>query len=205
MPAFDPAALTKKDRYRLLIGAVVPRPIAWITTLGATGTVNLAPFSFFNGVSASPMVVSVAIAHRAPLKDTLVNLRARREAVVHLAPPELLAAVHQSGADYPRDVSEADVLGLARTPSTIVSPPRLIVAPIAMECRLLSETLVGDPPTALCLLEVVHLHVADAVAGADGMPDPRLMRAPARLGDRCYLDGSQWPVVDFPPQQVPPL
>lgn len=203
MPAHDPAALSKKDRYRLLIGAVVPRPIAWITTLGATGTVNLAPFSFFNGVAAHPMVVSVAIAHRDPLKDTLANLRARREAVVHLAPPELVAAVHQSGADYPSDVSEAAVLGLVLIPSTLVAPPRLAAAPIALECRFLSETPVGDPATALCLLEVVHVHVADAVAGADGMPDPRRLRAPARLGDRCYLDGSQWPVVDFPPQQVP--
>ena len=204
MSTYDPATLSKKDRYRLLIGAVVPRPIAWITTLGATGTVNLAPFSFFNGVTASPMVVSVAIAHRDPLKDTLVNLRARREAVVHLAPPDLLAAVHHSGADYPSDVSEADVLGLALAPSTVVAPPRLVAAPIAMECHFLSETPVGDPPTALCLLEIVRVHVADAVAGTDGMPDPRHLRAPARLGDRCYLDGSQWPVVDFPPQQVPP-
>lgn len=203
MPTYDPAALAKKDRYRLLIGVVAPRPIAWITTLGASGTVNLAPFSFFNGVTAHPMVVSVAIAHRDPLKDTLANLRARREAVVHLAPPELVAAVHQSGAEYPSDVSEAAALGLALIPSTRVAPPRLAAAPIALEGRLLSETPVGDPPTALCLLEIVQVHVADAVTGADGMPDPRLLRAPARLGDRCYLDGSQWPVVDFPPQRVP--
>jgi flavin reductase (DIM6/NTAB) family NADH-FMN oxidoreductase RutF len=204
VPAHDPAALARKDRYRLLIGALVPRPIAWITTLGATGTVNLAPFSFFNGVTAQPMVLSVAIAHRDPPKDTLVNLRARREAVVHLAPPGLVAAVHQSGADYPSDVSEAAALGLALLPSTRVAPPRLAAAPVAFEGRLLSETPVGDPPTALCLIEVLFVHVADAVAGADGLPDPRRLRAPARLGERCYLDGSQWPVVDFPPQQVPP-
>lgn len=196
-------ALDRRTAYRWLIGCVVPRPIAWITTLSESGVVNLAPFSFFNGVTASPLVLSVSIAHRDPVKDTLRNLRATREAVVHIAPPELLSAVHQSGGDYAATVSEVGELGLPTLASTAVRPPRLAQATVAFECRLLQEIPVGQPPTALCLLEVIHLHVADAILAADGLPDPHRFAAPARLGNRSYLDGKGWTVVDQPVQVVP--
>jgi flavin reductase (DIM6/NTAB) family NADH-FMN oxidoreductase RutF len=118
--------------------------------------------------------------------------------VVHLAAPGQLAAVHQSGGEYPAEVSEVAVLGLATVPSLAVRPPRLRDAPVAYECRLVQEIPVGSPPTALCLLEVLHLHVADRVLAADGFPDPAHLRTPARLGNRSYLDGSAWPVVELP-------
>jgi flavin reductase (DIM6/NTAB) family NADH-FMN oxidoreductase RutF len=199
-------ALSSCDRraaYRWLIGCVVPRPIAWITTLSATGVVNLAPFSFFNGVTASPMVLSVAIAHRDPIKDTLRNLRATREAVVHIAPPARLADVHQSGGDYAADISEVDELQLPTVASVAVRPPRLAEAQVAFECRLLQEVPVGEPATTLCLLEVLHLHAADGILAPDGFPDPHKLSAPARLGNRSYLDGNGWTVIDRPLQQVP--
>ncbi len=110
--SLDPRLLKPVDRYRLLVNAVVPRPIAWVTTVNAAGLVNLAPFSFFNGVTANPPVVQVCIAHRDPIKDTLANLRASGEAVVHLVRSERLDAMHASGAEYPSDISEADALGL---------------------------------------------------------------------------------------------
>lgn len=204
MSGIDPARLSRRDRYRLLIGAVVPRPIAWVTTCSPAGVVNLAPFSFFNGVTAAPLVISIAIAHREPSKDTLANLRSTREAVVHLAGPHLVREVHQSGGDYAASVSEVDVLGLATAPSQRVAPPRLTAVDVALECRLMQEIPVGDPPTSLCLLEVIHAHIAEGVALADGMPDPRRHRALARLGERCYLVDEGWPVVEQPPQVVPP-
>src|SRR5580700_11017396 len=111
MPGIDPADLAPRDRYRLLIGAVVPRPIAWVTSCDGGGLVNLAPFSFFNGVTATPPTVSIAIAYREPCKDTLANLRRSREAVVHLASPEQVREVHQSGGEYAASVSEAAELG----------------------------------------------------------------------------------------------
>jgi flavin reductase (DIM6/NTAB) family NADH-FMN oxidoreductase RutF len=197
------SAIDRRAAYRWLIGCVVPRPIAWITTRSETGVVNLAPFSFFNGVTASPMVLSVAIAHREPIKDTLRNLRATREAVVHIAPPSRLADVHQSGGDYAAEVSEVAELKLATVPSVAVRPPRLAEAQVAFECRLLQEVPVGEPATTLCLLEVVHLHAADGILAADGFPDPHKLSAPARLGNRSYLDGKNWRVVDQPVQQVP--
>lgn len=199
----DPAALSARDRYRLAIGAIVPRPIAWITTVDAAGTVNAAPFSFFNGVSASPLVLSVSIAHREPVKDTLANLRATREAVVHLVPSGQLDAMHASGGEYAHEVSEPALLGLALTPSERVRPPRLVCAEIAFECRLLQEVPVGAPPVALCLLEAVLAHVDPAVAGDDGLPDHRRLRAVARLGGEGYLAAEAWTVVDRPRVPVP--
>ena len=200
---FDPHSLDRRVLYRWLIGCVVPRPIAWITTMSEGAVVNLAPFSFFNGVTSSPLVVSVAIAHREPVKDTLRNLRATREAVVHLAPPARLAEVHQSGGDYASSISEVAELGLATIPSIVVRPPRLAECPVAFECRLLQEVPVGSPTTALCLLEVVHIHVSDAILGPDGFPDSHRWSTPARLGGRSYLDGNGWTVVDQPQQVVP--
>jgi len=201
--SIDLSQIDRRAAYRWLIGCVVPRPIAWITTQSAAGVVNLAPFSFFNGVTASPMVLSVAIAHRDPIKDTLRNLRATREAVVHIAPPALLADVHQSGGDYAASVSEVGELGLKTVPSTVVRPPRLADAQVAFECRLLQEIPVGDPATTLCLLEVIHLHAAEGILAADGFPDPHKHSAPARLGNRSYLDGNGWTVVDQAVQVVP--
>lgn len=204
MDGIDPAALTARDRYRLGIAAVVPRPIAWITTVDAAGTVNLAPFSYFNGVCASPLVLSVSIAHRDPIKDTLANLRANGEAVVHLVPPAQLEAMHASGGEYRHDVSEPALLGLALLPGERVRPPRLACAEVAFECRLQREIPVGDPPVALCLLEAVLAHVAAAVAGADGLPDPLRMRAVARLGGDAYLRAAGWDVAELPRAPLPP-
>ncbi len=204
MPTIDPTTLDGTDRYRLLIGAVVPRPIAWISTIDNSGTVNLAPFSFFNGVDSDPMVVSVAIAARTPEKDTLRNLKANGEAVIHLVPPALLDACHQSGATYGPGVSEAYELNLALTPSQRVRPPRLTAADIALESRLMQIVPVGPDPTSLCLLEVLLVHVTEGAAGNDGLPDPLRLRAAARLGERCYLEGDGWRVVSRPAQTVPP-
>ena len=204
MPSLDPELLSARDRYRLLINTVVPRPIAWVTSRSAAGVVNLAPFSFFNGVTATPPTVMVSIAYRQPCKDTLANLRLNREAVIHLAPPSAVHQVHQSGGDYGRDVSEAAVLALALVPSSRVTPPRLADVAVALECRLVQEIPVGDPPSSLCLLEVVYAHIADAVADAGGLPDPARHHALARLGDRSYLVCDAWPTVALPPQVVPP-
>lgn len=199
----DPASLAPWDRYRLAIGAIVPRPIAWITTRDASGTVNLAPFSFFNGVTASPFIISVSIAHREPVKDTLRNLRAHGEAVVHLVPADRLAEAHASGGDYAANVSEAAQLGLDLLPSQVVAVPRLACADIALECRLHREIPVGEPATALCLLEVVRAHIAPSVAAADGLPDPERLQAPARLGGDAYLTASEWRIIRMPREPVP--
>ena len=205
MPVFDPAALTHVDRYRLSIGTVVPRPIAWITTCEADGQVNLAPFSFFTGVCASPLTIVVSIAERDPIKDTLRNIQRSGEAVVHLVPPGALAAMSASSAEFSPGLSEITELGLDVVPSLAVRPPRLALADIALECQLASSTAVGEAGrgTTLVLLTVVRVHVADSVADADGFPDPHRLRTVARLGGSSYLDATQWDVVDVPRAKPP--
>ena len=204
MSCLDPATLTPRDRYRLGIAAVVPRPIAWITTVDAAGTVNLAPFSYFNGVCANPLIISVSIAHREPIKDTLANLRATGEAVVHLVPADQLEAMHASGGEYRHEISEPSLLGLALLPSVRLRPPRLACAEVAFECTLHREIPVGEPPVALCLLELVLAHVAPSVAAGDGLPDPLRLRAVARLGGDAYLRAGGWDVAELPRLPLPP-
>lgn len=198
MPELDPQQLGRLGCYRLLIGAVVPRPIAWVSTCDPAGAGNLAPFSFFNGVTAWPPTVMVAISHREPEKDTLLNLRATGEAVVHLVPPGWEEAANATSAEQPHGVDEAQLAGLAQVASTVVAPRRLAAALVALECRLVREIPVGDPPTALCLLEVVRAHVDAAIANGDGLPDPARLRAPARLGGTSWLGAGDWTVRELP-------
>lgn len=202
MPVIDPNDLSPVDRYRLLIGCIVPRPIAWITSVDAVGTVNLAPFSFFNGVTSRPPTVQVSIGPREPVKDTLANVRAKGEAVIHLPWPGSVEAVHQSGAEYKHAVSESDQLGLATTPSEVVAPPRLVDAQIALECRLSQEVAIGEPAATVCFFEILRAHIADDLAGADGLPEAERLSTIARLGGRSYLDALDWRVVSLGKQQV---
>jgi flavin reductase (DIM6/NTAB) family NADH-FMN oxidoreductase RutF len=196
--SLDPAAMRPVDRYRLLIGSIVPRPIAWVTTHDGHGVINLAPFSFFNGVTANPPVVQVCIAHRQPEKDTWRNLRTTGEAVIHLVPPGQLDVMHGSSAEYPPEISEVTALGLATRPAEAITGAILDVAEVAFECRLLQAIPVGDPPTQLCLLQVVRAHLAEGILNADELPDPHLMRAVARLGGDSYLAGDSWQTRDLP-------
>jgi flavin reductase (DIM6/NTAB) family NADH-FMN oxidoreductase RutF len=157
----------KRDIYRILSSLVIPRPIAWISTVDATGRVNLAPFSSFMGIFGPPML-AVTLARRVDgsLKDTHRNLKERGEAVVHLADLPLLEALHASAAEVAPDVSEVERLGLATEPSLHVAPPRLRVAPVALECRLNREIELG-PASTLVLLDVLIAHATERIWNAE--------------------------------------
>ena len=174
--------LPKRDVYRILSSLVIPRPIAWITTVDGEGRVNLAPFSSFMGIFGPPML-AVTIGRRkdGSLKDTHRNLRANREAVVHIADLPLLEALHASGAEAAREVSEVERLGLATAPSLGVAPPRLVDAPVALECRLSRELDLG-PVTTLLLLHVLTAHAAERIwSTGDDCADASLWAPVARL------------------------
>ena len=206
MPILDPADLSSYDRYRLVIDSVVPRPIAWITSRSDDGALNLAPFSFFMGVSSSPPTVAVSIGTREPKKDTLANLESNGEAVVHLVPAAALETVNQTGGEYAQEVSEIDALKLNSLPSEKVAPPRLAAADVALECRLYSSQPIGDPAkVTLCILEIILVHVAEAVAQSDAphLPDPAKLSAVARLGERYYLRAENWELSELPSPSVP--
>jgi flavin reductase (DIM6/NTAB) family NADH-FMN oxidoreductase RutF len=183
----DPATLGRRESYQWLIACLVPRPIAWLTTKDDADTVNLAPFSFFGGVTSDPMTVMVSIGRRrdGQAKDTARNLLGRGEGVVHIPTLRDATAMVGSSADLPPHESEVEALGLALTPSAVVAVPRLAGAALALEARVQSHTEVGRGPVDLFLLEIVQLHADDAVL-VDGLPDPARLAALGRLGGASY-------------------
>jgi len=183
----DPRDRDGTGLYRLLIACVVPRPIAWTSTVDAGGRANLAPFSFFAGVTATPPTVMVSVGrHRGRRKDTAENLLATREAVVHIAPRGLAPAMVATSAPVPHGEDEFELAGLRKVPSTLVRPPRVEGAPVAMEARLAQHREMGDGPVDVFFLEVVRFHLAEGVLDGDGLPDPRLLDATGRLGGESY-------------------
>ncbi len=164
----DPSTLDAEKAYRLLSGMVVPRPIAWVTSLSASGVVNLAPFSAFTFVSLEPPMLAISIGHKAGVyKDTGQNILNNEEFVIHIADSTLLTAVHESSAEFPPEVSEVEELGLETLPGECIKVPRLSVAPIAMECRFRHCLEFGESRTRLIVGEVLMFHVRDGLMRND--------------------------------------
>jgi flavin reductase (DIM6/NTAB) family NADH-FMN oxidoreductase RutF len=161
----DPSLHANADNYKLLTNLVVPRPIAWITSLNGSGVVNLAPFSFFNAVSGAPPYVVVGIGRRdggAP-KDTARNIQTTGDFVVNLVTEELFDAMNISAADFPPDESELEAAQLHTAPSAHVRTPRIGEAQVSLECKLFSSQPLGT--NTLIVGEVVMFHVADHLVG----------------------------------------
>lgn len=180
---FDMAALTSAQRYKLMAGCIVPRPIAWVSTLSAQGVGNIAPYSFFNMMGASPPLVVMGTMRQADgrLKDTAANILATREFVVHLVSESALAAMNATCTDAPPDVDEAQLAGLAMVPSQAVAPPTIAGAPASFECRLHSN-IDAPPETVILVGEVVAMEIADAFLDAERLrPDPYAMGLIARV------------------------
>lgn len=168
------------NAYRLLTALVVPRPIAWVSTLSAAGVGNLAPHSFFNVACANPPIVSFSSVGR---KDTLRNVLETGEFVVNLANRAQLDRINNSSARFGPEVDEAVALGIDTEPSDRVRPPRVVDSPASLECTLHSSHDLGD--SVLVLGHVVAITVRDD-ALVDGHPDFSLLQPLARLG------GSEW-------------
>lgn len=159
---FDFTSLDATSRYKLMTGLVVPRPIAWITTVNVNGSINSAPFSFFNAIGTDPALIVVGIGdHPDRPKDTAVNIQREKEFVVNLVPEALAQAMSDSATDYPADVSEIDALGLETLPSQWVKPPRLDGCPASLECRLERVLMIGE--NRIIFGEVLGVHVLDDV------------------------------------------
>jgi flavin reductase (DIM6/NTAB) family NADH-FMN oxidoreductase RutF len=164
------------NAYRLMTAVVVPRPIAWVTTLSAEGTVNLAPHSFYTVACANPPIVQFTSVGS---KDTLRNVRDTGEFVVNLAHGPLLEAVNDSAASFAPDQSEPAQLGITMEPSVLVRPPRVKDSPVSIECTLHSTNELGD--STVVLGSVVAITVADEVL-RDGHPEYDLLDPLSRLG-----------------------
>jgi len=182
----DVARAEVVDVYRVIVGLVTPRPIAWVTTLSPRGVVNLAPFSFFNAFGANPpvVVISPTLTRDGKRKDTLVNIEHGGEFVINAATERHAAEINRSAAPLPPDESEVELVGMETIPSRRVAPPRLAGVAFAMECRMREVIPIGSGPISANLVigEVVTIVVDDAVLDAAGQPDPRRIRAVARLG-----------------------
>jgi len=154
--------LTPRERYKVLTSFILPRPIVWVTSVGPTGVVNAAPFSFFNAFCEDPPLCMFA-ANRKPNgqdKDTFLNIQRTGEFVVNLADEPLAQAMHESSGDFPPDIGEPDYLGLKLAPSTEIAVPRLADAPWAMECKLWKLIDVNDD-RRLIMGEGIHFHIRD--------------------------------------------
>jgi flavin reductase (DIM6/NTAB) family NADH-FMN oxidoreductase RutF len=173
MPVLRP---DETDPYQLLTSVVVPRPIAWVSTLDADGVGNLAPHSFFSVACAHPPIVSLT---SVGAKDTLANVLATGEFTVSVATEALQEQVNATSAPYDASVDEAAALGVRMAPSTTVAPPRVADSPAALECRLHSTHQLGD--STLVLGEVVVFWVDDD-AMVDGLPAIERLRPVSRLG-----------------------
>ena len=160
----DPAYLDPETAYRLITGIVVPRPIAWVTSLSGAGVLNLAPFSAFTFVSPKPPMLAISVGRKAGVyKDTAHNILNNEEYVVHIADSSLMSAVHESSAEHPPDVSEVEELRLSTLPGERVKVPRLVAAPIAMECRFRQCLEFGETRSRLIVGEVLVFHIRDGL------------------------------------------
>lgn len=169
----SPTSLPWLSIYKLLTGAILPRPIGWISTVDSAGQPNLAPFSFFNVAGANPPHVLFSPMIRAgngQPKDTLRNVRATGEFVVNIFGEPLLHAMNLTSGEYPADVDEFAVADLTQQPALTVRPPRVAESPMHLECTVVQIVDLGDQPGAgsVVIGRVQHIHVADELLiGAD--------------------------------------
>jgi flavin reductase (DIM6/NTAB) family NADH-FMN oxidoreductase RutF len=195
------AALNTATAYRLLCGAVVPRPVAWITTVDAAGVVNAAPFSSYNYVAHSPPMLAVNIGKRAgSLKDTARNIEATREFVVNAATLHNMELMHQTSAEFAPGQSEVQSLGIALLPSQYVKPPRIAISPVQMECRLEQIVHLGELNT-LYIGAVQAFHLSNEVYDGRNVDSMKLQPI-ARLGGPYYAALGEIfarPVLQSPP------
>ncbi len=191
----DPARVPPPAIYKLLIGCVVPRPIAWVSTVSADGVNNLAPFSFFMGVCNAPPTIAFSSGPRGGdsgtgatgKKDTVRNLEVTGDFVVNVVDDALAEPMNLTSGEYPPDVDEFALAGLTAAPSVKVRAPRVLEAPISMECRVSQIVPVGHGPHSLVLGEIVHFHLRDDVYDpATGRVDMHALKPVGRLAGQMY-------------------
>ena len=183
----DPAATPSLTIYKLLIGSVVPRPIAFVSTVSTDGVYNLAPFSFFNVICAEPPTVCFSTGFRVPAKDTLANVTATGEFVVNIVSEEIAEQMNLCSGEYAHGVSEFEISGLTPVPSGLVKPPYVLESHVNMECKLVQTVEISIRPRGGTLIigEVVRFHIDEAIVGNFRI-DPDKLRAIGRMGGNGY-------------------
>lgn len=190
----DPRQVTPEAVYKLLIGCVVPRPIAWVSTVDADGVRNVAPFSFFMAITGDPPTIAFSSSARAAApgaprvkKDTLRNVEATGSFVVNVVDDALAEQMNLTSGEYPPEVDEFALAGLEAAPGVKVPAPRVAQAPVALECRLVQVIPVGHVPHHLVIGEIVYFHARDDIYDArTGRLDMHRLRPVGRLAGNLY-------------------
>jgi flavin reductase (DIM6/NTAB) family NADH-FMN oxidoreductase RutF len=201
---FDIDGMAPIDRYELLLGTIVPRPIALITSLGPNGAVNAAPYSLFNVMGHDPAVAMVSVlAHpEARLKDTATNVLTTNEFVINLVSESVAEAMNITCIDAPPGINELELANLKTTPSVKVKPPRVTTSPVAFECRFLTSISFG-PNQVIVAGQIVHAYVEDRFVrdharGLVDTPELKLIGGMhgakwyAKLSDRFEMERPTW-------------
>lgn len=190
MYSIDPNDLQERENYKFLIGSIIPRPIAFVTSVNEDGVVNGAPFSFFNVVSSNPPMISVSVQRKkGQMKDTSRNIAANGEFVVHVVSEEFVRAINETAANLPPDESEIERAGLTLVSSDVVSVPGVQEAKVRFECTLEQKlTLGGDengPGCDLLIGRVRKYHIEEDLY-KEGYIDKDQLRAMSRLAGNDY-------------------
>ena len=190
MLSIDPANQQPRDVYKLLIGSILPRPIAFVSTVDKNDVRNLAPFSFFTVASSNPPILAFCTsvpANGRAAKDTLRNVLETREFVVNIVSEDFAEQMNNCSATVPPEVDEFQLSGLTPIASELVKPARVAESQVQMECRLVQVVTVSDKPMGgnLVLGEVLRFHVAEDLV-SDFQIDPEKLRAIGRMGGEAY-------------------
>tara|TARA_Y100001936_G_scaffold196088_1_gene196509 strand:+ start:70 stop:681 length:612 start_codon:yes stop_codon:yes gene_type:complete len=175
---------------RVLTGVVVPRPIAFVSTISNSGNINLSPYSFFNAVSYDPPLIifsSSKFTSDGKLKDSLSNIEQNGEFVVNIVNENIVEAMNKTAAEYPEDVNEFDVANLTQIDSDLVKPPRLSESPVNMECKLERIITLGTEahPQGLVIGEIIQLHIDDQIISGHRINHEKL-KPVGRLAGNMY-------------------
>lgn len=193
MLRLDPKQLTQKENYKLLIGSVLPRPIAFVTSVNENGVVNAAPFSFYTVVSTNPPMIGFTV-HRKPgniQKDTAHNIQLNGEFVIHVVDETNVAMVNETATEFPNEVSEVEAVGFTLDPSVVVRVPRIRESKVQLECKLHQMIPLGgtsDAPNSDFIVgEIVQFHVQDDLL-YDGKINTDRLKPVGRLAGVSYVN-----------------
>ncbi len=183
----EPEELSKSQAYKLLISALIPRPIALVSTVNESGVVNVAPFSFFGGISSKPPIIYISIDRKrdGDKKDTLKNIELNGDFVVNIVTEEIAEKMNICAVDFPYGVSEAQMAGLTPIDSDVVKSPRILESPINFECKVIKIIEIGDAPNSVVFGEIVMFHIKDDIF-ENGVVDPKKLKVVGRLGGDLY-------------------
>jgi len=185
----DPTNLDYRGSHELIRGVIVPRPIAFVSTIGEDGVFNVAPFSNFAPICLKPVLLCVSISWKrdGQKKDTLKNIEFSKDFIVNIVDETLAEAMNQASAEYPSNVDEFKEVGLTPVKGDIVKAPMVAESPVSLECKLVQILEFGDAPrrTSVVIGEVVQVHIKDELYSGDQIQMSKL-KAIGRLGGELY-------------------